>query len=151
MKAKEFLIQLQKLDKMVENKMAEREQWLSMAMSTTAASAPETGVRVQSSGNQQKMATAVERYIDIERDIDACIDRLYDERKKILAVIEQLDVVEYDILHKRYVGIMQKGKRHYCDYYEIGEMYGKSKSWATTMHGIALKNVQKIIDNCSIL
>jgi hypothetical protein len=151
MNAKEFLRQVQKLDRLIENKLVERDQWLSMATSTTAASAPETGVRVQSSGSQQKMADAVSRYIDIERDIDDCIDRLYDEKRKIIKVIEKLDVVQYDILHKMYVGIRKNHKTHYLSFNDIADIYDKSYSWATTMHGIALKHVQKIIDNCSDL
>lgn len=151
MKAKDFLVQLKKLDKLIENKLSEREHWLSMATSTTAASAPETGIRVQSSGNQQKMAAAVERYIDIESDINACIDRLYDEKQKIISVIEQLDLVQYDILHKMYVGVRRNHKTHYLSFDEVADEYERSYSWATTMHGIALKNVQKIIDNCSEL
>lgn len=142
------MMQTKKLDCMIENKLSERDQWFSMATSTTAASAPETGVRVQSSGSKQQMANAIDRYIDIERDINDCIDRLLDERKKILSVIEQLEVTQYDILHKMYVGTMKGGKRYYFSFDEIADLYDRSKSWVTSIHGIALKNVQKIIDNC---
>ena len=151
MRAKDFLLQLKKLDRLIENKLIERDQWLSMATSTTAASAPATGIRVQSSGNQQKMATAIERYIDIESDLNVCIDRLYDEKQKIIRIIEQLDLIQYDILHKMYVGVMKNHKTHYLSFDEIADLYDRSYSWATTMHGIALKNVQKIIDDCSEL
>ena len=151
MKAKDFLKQLQKLDALIANKLVERDQWFAMATSTTAASAPETGIRVQSSGSKQQMANATSAYIDIERDIDACIDRLYDEKKKVLAVIEQLDVIEYDILHKVYVGVMKKtkqgNKRYYYTLDDVAEHFGKSRSWADTKHGVALKHVQNIIDN----
>jgi len=151
MRAKDFLLQLKKLDRLIENKLIERDQWLSMATSTTAASAPATGIRVQSSGNQQKMATAIERYIDIESDLNVCIDRLYDEKQKIIRIIEQLDLIQYDILHKMYVGVRKNHKTHYMSFDEVADEYDRSYSWATTMHGIALKNVQKIIDGCSEL
>lgn len=151
MKAKDFLLKLQKLDQMIENKIAERDHWLSMATSTTAAAAPETGVRVQSSGTQQKMAAAVDRCIDIERDINECIDRLYAQKKEIIGVIEKLDTVKYDILHKMYVGTMKNDRHYYWSFYDIAEAYERSYSWATTMHGIALKEVQKIIDSCNKL
>lgn len=36
MKAKEFLRQIQKTDRMIENKMIEKEQWKSVALGTTA-------------------------------------------------------------------------------------------------------------------
>lgn len=146
MKSKDFMLQIKKLDKMIENKLAEREHWLSIATSTTAAAAPETGVRVQTSGSKQQMENAVARYIDIERDINDCIDHLYDERKKIISVIEKLDVVQYDLLHKMYVGVRGNGKTEYMNLNQVAELYEKSYSWATTMHGIALKHVQEIID-----
>ena len=152
MKAKDFLNQLKKLDRLIENKLVERDQWFAMATSTTAPSAPETGIRVQSSGSKQQMANAADRYIDIEKEIDGVIDRLCDERKKIIAVIEKLEVTEYDILHKMYVGIMKNERRHYLDFNEVAALYDRSYSWATTMHGIALKHVQQIIDaDCPVL
>ena len=61
MKAKDFLNQLKKLDKLIENKLVERDQWFAMATSTTAPPAPETGIRVQSSGSKQQMANATDR------------------------------------------------------------------------------------------
>lgn len=152
MKAKDFLNQLKKLDKLIENKLVERDQWFAMATSTTAASAPETGIRVQSSGSKQQMANAADAYIDIKDEIDSMIDRLLYERKKIIAVIEKLEVTEYDILHKMYVGIMDHDRRKYLDFYDIAALYNRSYSWATTMHGIALKHVQQIIDaDCQVL
>ena len=165
MKAKDFLNKLKKLDKLIENKISEKAYWMDIACSTTAAGSrtvkiknrkgefEEHGLRrVQSSGSQQKMADAVDRCIDIEAEIDACIDRLYDERKKIIAVIEKLEVTEYDILHKMYVGIMDHDRRKYLDFNDIAALYNRSYSWATTMHGIALKHVQQIIDaDCPVL
>lgn len=148
MKAKDFLNQLKKLDKLIENKLIERDQWFAMATSTTAASAPETGIRVQSSGSKQQMANAADAYIDIKDEIDSIIDRLYEERLHILKVIERLEVTEYDILHKMYVGVMQHDRRHYMTFDEVAALYDRSYSWATTMHGIALKHVQEIIDRC---
>ena len=151
MTAKEYLNRLKKLDKLIENKLAEREQWYAMATSTTAAYAPETGVRVQTSGSKQQMANAMDKYIDIGKQIDSLIDKLYDERKQIIGVIEELETTEYDVLHKMYVGVVKDERRYYMDFNEIAILYDKSYSWATWIHGIALKNVQRIIDNCKQL
>lgn len=135
MEAKIFLNQLKKLDKMIENKLAEKDQWKAMSTGTTAKMG---GERVQSSGSKEKMADAVVRYVDLEREINKDIDRLVDERRNVINVIEQLNTVEYDLLHKMYV--------QYYTLYEIASMYKKTYSWATTIHGRALKNVQKILD-----
>ena len=152
MKAKVFLQQIQKLEYMIINKREEQQQWLQLAMSTTSGGAPETGVRVQSSGSQQRMADAVDRSIDIGADIDRKICRLHKAQQDIISVIEQLDVLEYDLLHKIYVGKVVKSpsgiSQHVCiTLQDVADAYGKSYSWATTLHGVALKNVQRIIDS----
>ena len=54
--AKKYLSNVSKLDKMIANKMIEKEQWEAVAEGSTAHS---EGERVQSSGNPQKMADAV--------------------------------------------------------------------------------------------
>ena len=143
--AQAFLKQLKKLDKMIENKMIEKRQWMSIAMGTTSGgqSVKINGVlhnmeKVQSSGSQQKMADAVVRYVEIEKEIDRCIDKLVDTKNDVISVIEQLDVIEYDLIHKMYV--------QYFTLYEIAEQYDKTYSWATTVHGRALKNIQKILE-----
>lgn len=135
MDAKQFLRQLKKLDKMIENKLAEKARWKEIAFGT---SAKMDGEKVQSSGSQQKMADAVCRYVDIEREIDEQIDTLIDTKQDVINVIEKLNTTEYDILHKMYV--------QYMSLYDVADIYEKSYSWATTVHGRALKNVQAILD-----
>lgn len=130
-----FLKQLKKLDKMIENKIIEREQWKAIATGTTAQYG---GERVQTSGSQQRMADAVGNSIDIEAEVIQCIDNLINTKRDVINIIEQLNATEYDLLHKVYV--------QYITIEELAEMYGKSYSWATTVHGRALKNVQDILN-----
>lgn len=136
MRAKAFLLQLDKLNKLIENKMIEKQQWKSIAMGTGQGADSE---RVQSSGSQQKMADAIARYVDIEKEIDAAIDKFVDTRNHIISVIEQLPVTEYDILHKVYVQNIPLD--------EVAVSFGKSYSWVTSKHGRALKAVQDILDS----
>lgn len=134
--AKKYLKQLKRLDTMITNKLIEKEQWKAISMGTTAQMG---GERVQASGSQQKMADAVCKYIDIEKEVDACIDRLIDTKKDVISVIEQLNTTEYDLLHKVYV--------QYITLEDVANMYGKSYTWVTTVHGRALKAVQDILDS----
>lgn len=136
MDAKKFLQQLKKLDYMITNKIIEKEQWMTIATGTTAQMG---GERVQSSGSQQKMADAVGKYIDMEKEIDRIIDELVDTRQDVINVIETLNATEYDLLHKIYV--------QYMTLDDVADLYEKSYSWVTTVHGRALKNVQKILDS----
>ena len=139
MEAKEYLKQLRKIDTLIQNKMVEREQWRSMALNVTPQM---NGERVQSSGNQQKMADAIHSYVDIEKELDRCIDEFYDKKREILATIEQLNATEYDILHKVYV--------QQIPLEDVAKRRDKSYSWATTVHGRALQNVQKILNEKSL-
>lgn len=136
MKAKDYLKQIEKLDTLIQNKLAEKARWKDVALGITTTT---DGERVQSSGSQQKMADAINRCIDIERDIDSFIDRMVDLKSEIIQTIEQLNPTEYDVLHKRYIQNMT--------FDEIAETKRKSKSWATTVHGRALQSVQRILDD----
>lgn len=140
MKAKEYLRQLKKLDKMIENKLAEKQHWKEIATSTTQTMSLD---RVQSSGSQQKMADATSRYVDIEREIDKRVDKLVDARREVIEVIEQLDATEYDMLHKLYV--------QYWTLQDVANAMDKSYSWVTTVHGRALAHVQNIMDKRGIV
>lgn len=135
MKAKDYLQKVSKLDKMINNKMVEIAQWKAIAQGTTGHS---DGERVQASGSQQKMADAVCRYVEIEKQLDKCIDKLIDTKQDVIRTIEQLPENEYDLLHKIYI----QGKS--MD--DVADAYGKTYSWATTVHGRALKRVQNILD-----
>lgn len=143
MKAKEYLHQVEKLDSMIHNKQIEVEQWRYIAMGSGSFT---EGERVQSSGNQQKMADAVARYIDIETQINADIDRYIDIKQQVISTIEKLPANEYDLLHKMYIGIMEDSCTRYLTLDEVADIKNKSYSWATTLHGRALASVQKILD-----
>ena len=134
-KAQEYLEQVDKLNAMIENKMAEVAQWRDVALGITSHS---EGERVQSSGSQQKMADAINRVIDLQGEINSMIDRLIELKQEIIRTIEMLNATEYDVLHKRYIQDMT--------FDEIGAAKRKSKSWATTVHGRALQNLNKILD-----
>lgn len=136
MTAKEYLQQVEKLDLLIQNKLAEKQQWLEVALGITAHLG---GERVQTSGSKSKMAEAVEKCIDVEREISALIDRMIDTKDEIISVIEGVEnPTEYDVLHKRYIQKMSLQ--------QIADRYGKEYSWATTTHGRALKSVQDILD-----
>ena len=135
-RAQEYLEQVDKLNAMIENKMAEVKQWRDIALGITSNS---EGERVQSSGSKQKMSDAIDRVIDLQAEINALIDRLIDLKQEIIKTIELLNATEYDVLHKRYIQGMT--------FDEIGAAKHKSKSWATTVHGRALQNLNVILVN----
>ena len=131
-----YLEQVPKLNALIQNKMAEADQWKDIALGITPQS---NGERVQASGSQQKMADAINRVVDLQSEINEMIDKLIDTKQEIISNIEQLSATEYDVLHKRYIQGMQ--------YDEIGATRGKSKSWATTIHGNALEHLKVILSS----
>lgn len=134
-RAQEYLEQVLKLNVMIENKTVEAEQWREVALGITVKA---EGERVQCSGSQQKMADAVNRAVDAQTEANTLVGRMISVRREIIRTIELLNATEYDVLHKRYIQNMT--------FDEIGAVKHKSKSWATTVHGRALQDLNKILD-----
>lgn len=147
----DYLKQLETWDVIIQNKIAEQDQWKLAAHGITAHL---DGERVQSSGSKQKMAEAIDRYVDLEREIAEHIDRLIDKKCEVISLLDKLAYVNktyYDVLHKMYIGkvIMQNNGimvTERMDFTDIADLYGKSYSWVTTIHGRALQSFQKILD-----
>ena len=138
MKAIEFLRQVDKLDRLIANKLIEKERWKALAMGTSVST---EGERVQSSGSKQRMQDAVCRYISIEEEINKHIDELVRIKQNIIFTIEQLPTNEYDILHKVYI---QHIKLHKVA--ENWEGEAKSLTSVKKIHRKALSSLQKILD-----
>lgn len=134
--AQSYLGQVEMIESIIRNKLIEKRQWRDVALGITANMG---GERVQSSGSQSKMADAVEKCVDMEREIDAYIDRLIDTKRDVIQTIEQLNSpIEYNVTHLRYIQLKTLQ--------EIADHYGKEYGWVTTTLGRAVKNVQAILD-----
>lgn len=131
-----YLEKVEMIDSIIKNKLIEQRQWKDVALGITANMG---GERVQSSGSKSKMADAVEKCVDIEREIDGLVDKLIDTKKEVIQTIERLNSpIEYNVLHMRYI--------QFKDLQSIADHYHKEYGWATTTHGRALKSVQDILD-----
>ena len=135
MKAQEFLLQIEKLDTMIRCKLDEAQMWRDAALSITGQMG---GERVQTSGNPQKMADSINRYLDIDDELPEDIKRLRTARREIIAVIEQLKPKQYEFIHMVYV--------QHLPLDVVAQIKNRSYSWATSIHGNCLKQVQRILD-----
>jgi DNA-directed RNA polymerase specialized sigma24 family protein len=133
-KAKDFLKRIRKIDMLIRNKNAEKEQWLVYATGTTM---PLTE-KVHSSSNGQKMENATIRYMEEIQKIDKRIYELLKEKEEKIRVIEQLNEIHYDVLHKIYV--------QNFTFQDVADSYDKRYSTITSIYGRALANLQKLID-----
>lgn len=101
MTTKEYLGQISRLNRMINNKLTEIAQLKDMAVSI---SAPQSGERVQTTPNFDKIGTKYAKIDEMERKIDGMVDELVDKKEKIIQQIGSMeDENTYNILFARYI------------------------------------------------
>jgi DNA-directed RNA polymerase specialized sigma subunit len=135
--AKTYLQEIQKDNRLIQNKCIEVYQLRCLATSVTAPMGTEP---VQTSGVSDKVGSIAAKIVDLECEINKMIDRYIDDKQERIKVIEQVeDPLQYNILHGHYV----QGKR----FREIAEDECYSEVHINKQHQYALKKVQNIL-NC---
>lgn len=135
MKARAYLGQLNKHDMVVRNLTAEIARWESVATDCTVHM---DGERVQSCGGKQKMASAVENYVDLKAELEETRRKAERERRKILDTISLLPANQYAVVHAIYArGLQLK---------QVEAEMQKSHTWVCETHRKALANLQTILD-----
>ena len=138
MSAKDYLLEIKRLDTLIQNKTAEKKKWEAVTMDrATIITSSTEGERVQSSGSKQRMADTVDSGIDRVRRIEKRIKELYEKMDAIIAIIDGLPEPESDILHKVYV--------QYMSLKEVAASRNEAYSTVATNHGVALKMVSDIL------
>lgn len=130
--AEHFIKRINKIDALIFNKRKQYQRLVDVAEGMSGGFS--VGDRVQSSRNLYKSADAVASYVVIEEEIS----KLFDEKNRILAVLERLPEKEYRVL---------------CAYYieeqslkEIAFEFDRSYEWAKKKKHDALLRLQRIID-----
>lgn len=101
MTTKEYLGQISRLNRMINNKLTEIAQLKDMSASI---SAPQSGERVQTTPNFDKIGTRYAKIDEMERKIDGMVDELVDKKEKIIQQIDSMeDENTYNILFARYI------------------------------------------------
>nr|DAL90291.1 MAG TPA: Protein of unknown function (DUF722) [Caudoviricetes sp.] len=132
---KEYLYQIKKLDRMINNKLNELEKWKSVCEYPNV---PAYGMeKVQSSGG--RMSFAVENYITVEGEIQEAIQDLMEVKRDVIGTIEKLPLPEYEVLYEKYV--------NFKEFQDIADQMDKSYSWTTSVHGRGLVSVRKILQD----
>jgi hypothetical protein len=86
---------------MINNKLTEIAQLKDMAVSI---SATQSGERVQTTPNFDKIGTKYAKIDEMERKIDGMVDELVDKKEKIIQQIDSMeDENTYNILFARYI------------------------------------------------
>lgn len=132
MNAKEYLSQAFHIDQRIDSKLA---QLAKLRASATKCTATLSDMPRSDSPNQQQLEIVVCKIVDLERDINADIDRLVDlkaEARRVISAISDPD--QQLVLELRYLC--------YKEWLEIAEALGYSEAWIYKLHGRALKNVK---------
>lgn len=97
MQTREYLSQIVRFDRMIENRKMEIEQLRSIATSTTI---PHKDVNVKSSSDKDKMGNTVVKIVELEKETSVIIS----QRSKILRQIENIpDAKMYEVLYQKFV------------------------------------------------
>ena len=133
MDTKQYLSQIRRLDRQIQNKLSEL---YNLKMMASSISVYNDGERVQTSGNKDQLGAVVAKIVDMEKEVDKMVDLFVYTRNKIIGQIDSMDDLDsYDILSMRYVA----GKT----FHEISEKTGWSIRKVFSLHGKALLEFEK--------
>lgn len=131
MNAKEYLSQAMHIDQRINSKL---EQVMKLRETATKATATLSDMPRPDSPNLQSMENTICKIVDLEREINADIDRLVDLKAEARQVISELkDPDQQLILELRYLC--------YWPWTDIMEELGISETSVYRIHGEALKKV----------
>ena len=134
MDTKQYLSQIERLDKMIQNKLSEIYQLKTMACSVTVSN---DGERVKTSSDKDILCKVVSKIVDLEKETDRLVDSFIDKRSHIISQIDGLENVDnYNVLSMRYVAR------------NTFEEIAKKTNWSIrkvfSIHGEALKEFERL-------
>ena len=135
MTAEKFLQQIERADRVIDNKLSEIYRLRCLATRITV---PTDREAIQTSGVSDKVGNTVAKIIDLENEIDDLIDEYIDVRQRCIKVVEALsDPLQYTVIHKHYV--------QYKSFVEIAEEENYTYQWILRVHNKALKEISEIL------
>ena len=134
MDTKQYLQQIERLDKMIQNKLSEIYQLKTTACNVTVSNDSE---RVQTSSDKDRLGSTVAKITDLEKETDMLIDRFVDLKKEIMIIISMVKSERHrEILSKKYLELKS--------IYEIAEELGITDRGCKKAHKKALDEFEKI-------
>ena len=135
MDTREYLNQIQRYSKIIDNKLEEIEYHKSLA--TNIGSSSYGMERVQTSVRQDKMADAVSKLVDLQNELADEVIKYTSKRREVIEAIESVKEPQYcELLFKRYVEC--KKLSVIADEMEYNDEYIKQ------LHSKALKRIKEM-------
>ena len=133
MDAKQYLSQISRLNRTIQNKLSEISQLRELSFGIKAVVNEE---RVQTTPNFDKIGTSIAKIDEMERSLDKMIDEYVDKKNKIIRQIDSIDdEVLYGILFARYI--------EKKTFEKIATEMNYSFRQITRLHGKALSEFEK--------
>lgn len=137
MTAKKYLQQLRLLDLKIKHKQTQARELRQKAYINSSAT---DGDRVQTSTSGDKLLNAVAAYVDLESEIESMVAHYFLKKNEIINMIHSLDNELFvSILHKRYV--------EYKSFERIAIELSHAYKYIINVHGTALSEIQKKLNN----
>lgn len=134
MTTKEYLNQISRLNRMINNKLSELAELKEL---TVSISSVRTGERVQTSPNYDSISSAIAKIDEKEREIDLLIDKFVDLKAEIKNQIDKVPKERYRfILDQKYI--------HLKTIREISDMLCITDRGCKKAHKIALEKFEKM-------
>lgn len=133
MTTKQYLNQIVRINRMINNKLAEIYQLKTMVCSISVSANED---KVQSSSDKDKLGSAVAKIVDLENEINKAIDIYVDKKERIVSQIDSIkDIMEYQVLFSRYI--------EHKTFEQIAEDNDYSVRQILRIHGNALVEFEK--------
>ena len=133
MTTKQYLNQIDRINRMINNKLAEVYQLKTMVCSISVSVNED---KVQSSSDKDKLGSAVAKIVDLENEINKAIDVYVDKKERIVSQIDSIkDIMEYQVLFSRYI--------EHKTFEQIAEDNDYSVRQILRIHGNALVEFEK--------
>ena len=129
----EWLDQGAMMNEIIEAKLAEREQLLSLATKVTA----NNDGMPHSSGVSDKVGNIAVKMAALSAEIDALIDKYVDYKQQVNKALQKLPANQYGVLHRRYVLQMS------WDEIAYDMSYSRMQIWR--IHNSGLKGLKSIV------
>lgn len=138
MTTKQYLNQIRILDLKINQRIDEAKALVEIAVGLRSPELKQDVVQTSPSGDP--IGNAMNRYLDLQHEIDDMIDRFVDLKHKIIGEIQKLKDDRFmNLLYKRYV--------QYKTFEQISDEMGYTYQWVCELHGQALQTFNKTNGN----
>lgn len=134
MTAKQYLSQVERLNKMISNKLSEIYQVKSMALNISVLNEED---KVQTSGSKDRIGDMVSKMVDLEKEAQEYVNTYTDLRRKVIMQIDSMPKeTHYKVLFAKYI--------EHKTFDVISEEMGYSWRQIIRIHGAALAEFEKM-------